>query len=266
MILDTIAAATRIRVAENKKTLPFTQMRNAAEALGGVTGFPFHRAVAAPELSFICEVKQASPSKGIIATDFPYQSIALEYAEAGAAAISVLTEPDYFKGSDRYLQDIAATVNLPLLRKDFTIDPYQIYQARCLGAAAVLLIVTLLDVGQLKEYLAICNELGLSALVETHDEAEVEIALTAGAAIIGVNNRNLQTFEVDITTSHRLRSLIPHDRLFISESGIAGPDDIALLRTAKVDGVLIGETLMRCADKKAALTHLRTGKEHNDQN
>ncbi len=259
MILDTIAASTRERVAASKRIFSPEKIRREAEEMNARTGYPFYRALTEPDLSFICEVKKASPSKGIIAEDFPYLEIAREYEEAGAAAISVLTEPEYFKGNDRYLKEIAAQVQIPVLRKDFTVDAYQIYEAKLLGASAVLLICTLLETAVIKEYLAICQSLGLSALVEAHDEAEVESALQAGAQIIGVNNRNLQTFEVDITTSSRLRKLVPDDRLFVSESGISGPQEIDRLRKSGVNGVLIGETLMRCKDKKTEMIRLREG-------
>lgn len=257
MILDTIAESTRTRVDGRKKQLTAENIRCLAEELGDDTGFPFHRALAGPDMAFICEVKKASPSKGIIAEHFPYLPIAREYEDAGAAAISVLTEPKYFMGSDSYLQEIAAAVRIPVLRKDFTIDAYQIYEARLLGAAAVLLICALLEESVIREYLAICRSLGLSALVETHEENEVETALKAGAEIIGVNNRDLRTFEVNITTSYRLRAMVPKDRLFISESGITGPEDIAALRQNGVNGVLIGEALMKCQDKKEAISRLR---------
>ncbi len=259
MILDTIAESTRNRVAAKKQKFSIENIRREAEAMNADTGYPFYQALTEPDISFICEVKKASPSKGVIARDFPYLEIAKEYEEAGAAAISVLTEPEFFKGCDIYLQEIAAQVGIPVLRKDFTVDAYQLYEAKVLGASAVLLICTLLETAIVKEYLAICHSLGLSALVEAHNETEIEAALQAGAGIIGVNNRNLQTFEVDITTSSRLRELVPKDRLFISESGISGPKEIARLRESGVNGVLIGETLMRCGDKKAELIRLREG-------
>lgn len=259
MILDKIAESTRIRVAAQKKSVTEGQIRREAEAMRADTGFPFSQALAAADISFICEVKKASPSKGIIAAEFPYLQIAREYQAAGAAALSVLTEPDYFQGSDQYLREIASDLSLPILRKDFTLDSYQIYQAKCLGAAAVLLICALLEETRLREYLAVCRSLGLSALVEVHTEQEVESALKAGGEIIGVNNRNLQTFEVDVTTSYRLRSLVPADRLFVSESGISHPEQIANLHQMGCHGVLVGEALMRCADKKSEITRLRSG-------
>ena len=253
MILDKIAASTKERVARQKQALPFEALRRAAEALPPPRCFITRSA----ELSFICEVKRASPSKGVIATDFPYLQIAKDYEQAGAAAISVLTEPEFFLGSDNYLQKIARAVNIPVLRKDFTIDPYQIYEAKLLGASAVLLICALLDKAELREYLAIAQSLGLSALVETHDEAEAVMAVEAGAQIIGVNNRNLQTFIVDLQTCERLRPLIPSDRLFVAESGIRTKEDVAYLRKLGVDAVLIGETLMRSTNKAKMLKELR---------
>ncbi len=257
MILDTIAESTRARVAGCKKQHPLEHLRRQAEELGADTGFPFFKALSGSDIAFICEVKKASPSKGIIAEHFPYLDIAREYEDAGAAAVSVLTEPEFFMGSDSYLKDIAAAVKIPVLRKDFTVDAYQIYEARLLGAAAVLLIAALLPEPVIRDYLAICRSLGLSALVEAHDEKEVEAALKAGAGIIGVNNRDLRTFKVDITASYRLRALVPENRLFVSESGIASPEDINSLRQNGVNAVLIGEALMRCQDKKAALAQLR---------
>lgn len=259
-ILDEIAERTVVRVEELKKLKSMEALRREAEGLGSSTGFPFKKALAAPDISFICEVKKASPSKGIIAEDFPYLSIAKEYEEAGAAAISVLTEPYYFLGSDAYLQEIVQGVSIPVLRKDFTVDAYQIYEARTLGASAVLLICALFEEERLKEYLAIAHSLGLSALVEAHTEEEVEMALRTGAGIIGVNNRNLKTFEVDINTSSRLRRMIPKEILFVSESGIRTPQDVAKLRENQTDALLIGETFMRSPDKKRQLEQLRNGK------
>lgn len=214
-------------------------------------------------MSFICEVKKASPSKGLIASDFPYVDIAKDYEAAGAAAISVLTEPEYFLGSNEYLKEIRRHVSVPLLRKDFTVDPYQIFEAKVIGASAVLLICALLDTETLRTGIHLCDSLGMSALVEAHDEEEIKSALRAGARIIGVNNRNLKTFSVDFSNSIRLRSLVPDDVLFIAESGVKSADDIRLLHEAGVDGVLIGETLMRSADKKKYLIpgNRRVGKE-----
>lgn len=257
MILQEIAEKTRLRVAEEKSAVPLSEMKKRAEAMNADTGFPFRQALAAPGISFICEVKRASPSKGLIAEDFPYLEIARDYEAAGAAAISCLTEPFWFKGSDRYLSEISAAVNIPVLRKDFTVDEYMIYQAKALGAAAVLLICSILSREQLAEYLEVAHSLGLSALVEAHDEEEVRTAVSAGAQIIGVNNRDLRTFTVDIGNSARLRRLVPPEILFVSESGIKTARDIEALRQNGTNAVLIGETLMRSPDKKAALAQLR---------
>lgn len=256
MILDQLAASTRKRVEQRKKEIPFTVIKAKAQALLAADDFPFEKALAAPGMSFICEVKKASPSKGLIAPDFPYLQIAKDYEAAGAAAISVLTEPEYFLGSDQYLREIAQTVSIPVLRKDFTVDDYQIYEAKTLGASAVLLICALLTEEQLKEFLQIAHGLGLSALVEAHDEAEVKKAIRAGARIIGVNNRDLKTFTVDVNNSVRLRNLIPSDKIYVSESGIRGAADVGILYRNGTNAVLIGETLMRSPDKAVMLTEL----------
>lgn len=260
MILDDLAAATRERVARKKKEVPFEEVREKAVQLAkseGAFAFPFEKAIAKEDISFICEVKKASPSKGIIAEDFPYLDIARDYEQAGADCISVLTETEYFKGDDRFLREITKEVSIPTIRKDFIIDTYMIYEAKLLGASCVLLIAALLDTYAIREYKAVCDELGLSALVEAHDEAEVQSALDAGARMIGVNNRDLKTFTVDINNSTRLRSLVPEKILFVAESGIRTADDIQVLRQAGVNGVLIGETLMRSADKAGMLAQLR---------
>lgn len=257
MILEEIAARTVQRVAEEKAAVPLSEMKKRAEALDANTGFPFRKALSGDEISFICEVKRASPSKGLIAPDFPYLDIASDYERAGASAISCLTEPFWFKGRDEYLAEISNAVTIPVLRKDFTVDEYMIYQAKTLGASAVLLICSILSKEQLSEYLGIAHSLGLSALVEAHDEGEVRTALSVGAGIIGVNNRDLRTFTVDINNSARLRKLVPPEILFVSESGIKTAADIEALRSNGTNAVLIGETLMRSPDKKAALDELR---------
>ena len=257
MILEEIAARTVQRVAEEKAAVPLSEMKKRAEALDANTGFPFRKALSGDEISFICEVKRASPSKGLIAPDFPYLDIASDYERAGASAISCLTEPFWFKGRDEYLAEISNAVTIPVLRKDFTVDEYMIYQAKTLGASAVLLICSILSKEQLSEYLGIAQSLGLSALVEAHDEDEVRTALSVGAGIIGVNNRDLRTFTVDINNSARLRKLVPPEVLFVSESGIKTAADIEALRSNGTNAVLIGETLMRSPDKKAALDELR---------
>ena len=256
MILDRLADATRARYARRMTDTPLDIVKSRALALPK-GDFAFERALEAPGVSLICEVKKASPSKGLISPDFPYLDIARDYAAAGAAAISCLTEPDYFLGDDRYLQEIAAAVPIPVLRKDFTLYDYQIYEAKVLGAGAVLLICSILSEEQIKSYISICDELGLSALVEAHDENEVQTALHAGARIVGVNNRNLKDFSVDTDNSRRLRELIPRDMLFVSESGVSSAEDISKLREIGVDAVLIGEVLMRAPDKKAKLDELR---------
>ena len=257
MILEEIAARTVQRVAEEKAAVPLSEMKKRAEAMDANTGFPFRKALSGDEISFICEVKRASPSKGLIAPDFPYLDIAKDYERAGASAISCLTEPFWFKGRDEYLAEISNAVTIPVLRKDFTVDEYMIYQAKTLGASAVLLICSILSKEQLSEYLGIAHSLGLSALVEAHDEDEVRTALSVGAGIIGVNNRDLRTFTVDINNSARLRKLVPPEILFVSESGIKTAADIEVLRSNGTNAVLIGETLMRSPDKKAALDELR---------
>ena len=256
-ILDTLASHARARTLKNKHKISEEEIRRAALALGADTGFPFEKALAQPGMSFICEIKKASPSKGIIARDFPYLEIAREYEKAGASAISCLTEPDFFMGSDEYLREIAAAVKIPVLRKDFTVDPYMIYEAKVLGASAVLLICAILTDEELIEYGALAKSLGLSALVEAHDEREVERALRVDKAVIGVNNRDLRNFTVDCRNSVRLRKMVPGDRLFVSESGIQTPTDIEILRENGVDAVLIGETLMRSPDKAAELRCLK---------
>lgn len=259
MILDEIAADTRIRVEKARRKVPFSQIRKQALELGRDRMYPFERMLGKPGMHYICEVKKASPSKGVIAEEFPYLQIAQEYEAAGAGAVSCLTEPRYFKGKNEYLQEIAARVTIPVLRKDFVIDEYMIYEARVLGAQAVLLICALLDTDTIRRYLAVADSLGLSALVEVHDETEMKSAVEAGARVIGVNNRNLKDFSVDIHNSIRLRNMAPEEILFVAESGIQSADEVRVLKEAGVNGVLIGETLMRSADKKAVLESLNGG-------
>ncbi len=255
-ILDQLADYAKERVATAKQKTPLQELRRQACALPKGT-FAFETALKKPGISFICECKKASPSKGMIAPDFPYVQIAREYEAAGADCISVLTEPKWFLGSDEYLREIAQAVSIPCLRKDFTVDEYMIYEAKVLGASAVLLICAILSEGQIRDYLSLCEALGLSALVEVHDEQEAATALKAGARLVGVNNRNLNNFSVDPSNSHRLRERIPREVLFISESGVRNAEDVAKLRSIGADGVLIGETLMRAEDKKAKLRELR---------
>ena len=255
-ILDQLAAHARERVAAAKSARPLEVLRREATALPK-GDFSFERALRGPELAFICECKKASPSKGLIAPDFRYLDIARAYDAAGADAISVLTEPKWFLGSDEYLRRIAAAVSVPCLRKDFTVDEYMLYEAKCLGASAALLICAILDGAQLRDYIGVCDALGLSALVEAHDEAEVEAALKAGARILGVNNRNLKDFSVDTGNSRRLRALIPEGVLFVSESGVSSAADVAAAREIGADAVLVGEALMRSVDPGAKLAKLR---------
>ena len=256
-ILETIAAATKVRVEKARQERSLETVKSEAQRLDADTGFPFEQALRSGDIAFICECKKASPSKGRIAQEFPYLEIAREYEKAGAAAISVLTEPQWFLGSNEILREIAAAVNIPCLRKDFTVDAYMIYEAKTLGAAAVLLICALTEEDALRDYIKICDGLGLSALVEAHDEGEIQMALRAGARIIGVNNRNLHDFTVDVHNSERLRKLVPETVLFVAESGIQTAGDIRVLRSAHVNGVLIVETLMRAPDKRAMLCELR---------
>ena len=278
MILATIARSAGKRVEQRKQVKSLEQMMKAAcecREREGIKGdaikragikrengtnevHPFKAALSKPGVSFICEVKKASPSKGLIAPDFPYVEIARQYQEAGADAVSVLTEPEFFLGADRYLEEIHREIELPLLRKDFIVDEYQIYEAKVLGASAVLLICSLMDMEKLKRYMGICGSLGLSSLAEAHTDREVAMAAEAGADIIGINNRNLETFEVDFTNALRLRKLVDRGTIFVAESGIRTPEDIELLAENQVDAVLVGETLMRAPDKKRALRELKS--------
>lgn len=255
-ILDALADHARARVAAAKAVEPLEKIRARAYELPK-GDFAFEKALSQKGVSFICECKKASPSKGLIAPDFPYLQIAKEYEQAGAACISVLTEPKWFLGKDRYLQEIARSVSIPCLRKDFTVDAYMLYEAKLLGAQAVLLICAILDTETIAEYIRICDTLGLGALVEAHNEAEIQSALSAGARIIGVNNRNLKDFSVDAENSRHLRALVPSDVLFVSESGVQTARDVQMLAEIGADAVLIGETLMRATDKKAKLDELR---------
>lgn len=258
-ILEQLADYARKRVMADMEENSLDTMRELAMSKSAATGdlFAFEQALRKEGVSFICECKKASPSKGLIAPNFPYLEIAKEYEAAGADCISVLTEPKWFLGNDEYLKEIAESVLIPCLRKDFTVNEYQIYQAKVLGASAVLLICSILTEDQMKDYIRICDELGLSALVEVHDEREVQTALNTGARIIGVNNRNLKDFSVDTDNSRRLRELIPPNALFVSESGVRTAEDVSALRKIGADAVLIGETLMRASDKRAKLAELR---------
>ncbi|MGN0431686.1 MAG: indole-3-glycerol phosphate synthase TrpC [Lachnospiraceae bacterium] len=255
-ILDELAAYAQTRVKAAKERISPEEIKKRALSLPK-GDFAFEKALAKPGVSFICECKKASPSKGVIAEEFPYLEIAGEYEAAGADCISVLTEPKWFLGRDAYLEEIAKTVSIPCLRKDFTVDEYMIYEAKLLGAKAVLLICSILSTETIREYIQICDTLGLSALVEAHDEEEIQSAIQAGARVIGVNNRNLKDFSVNTDNSSRLREMVPKDILFVAESGVKNPEDIKALKNAGVDAVLIGETLMRAADKGKKLKELK---------
>lgn len=255
-ILEEIAAYARERTAAAEQKMPLAEIRRQAEGMPR-GDFSFEKTLRKPGLSLICECKKASPSRGLIASDFPYVQIAREYEAAGADCISVLTEPKWFLGRDEYLEEIASAVSVPCLRKDFTVSEYMIYEARLLGASAVLLIVSLLSEAQLQEYLGLCRELGLSALTEAHSAEEIGTAVRAGASVIGVNNRNLRDFSVDTGNSAALRELVPPGVLFVSESGVTGAADTEKLREIGADAVLVGEALMRASDKKAKIRELR---------
>lgn len=259
MILDQLADYARVRVARDMEENSLDVLKELCDSstVAVRPRFCFEDALRRDGLSFICEVKKASPSKGIIAEDFPYLDIAREYEQAGADCISCLTEPKWFLGSDKIFTDIRSSVSTPMIRKDFTVDEYQIYQAKRMGADAVLLICSILDTKTISRYLEICDSLGLSALVETHDEAEIQSAVAAGAKLIGVNNRNLKDFSVDFSNAARLRDKIPADCLYVAESGVKTAEDVAALRQIGADAVLMGEVLMRAKDKATLLAQMR---------
>jgi len=258
-ILDKLAGMSRERVRAEQEKIPEAEMCSRAEALGPGNGEAFLSALRKPGISMICEIKKASPSKGLISPDFPYMRIAGDYERAGADCISCLTEPEYFLGSDGIFREIRGAVGLPMLRKDFTVSPYQLDQARVMGADAVLLIVSLLDGKTLEKYLERCGKLGIAALVETHDGEEIRTAVSAGARIIGVNNRNLKDFSVDFENAARLRDRIPADCVYVAESGVRTPEDVQRLREIGADAALVGETLMRAEDPAAMLRALKGG-------
>ena len=239
-ILDELAAHARERVLADSENMSLDILQAMCREKGRANGARFYDALKKGDLSFICEVKKASPSKGVIARDFPYLDIARDYEAAGADCISCLTEPKWFLGSDDIFREIRAAVSTPMLRKDFTVSDYQLYQSRLMGADCVLLICALLDTKTLAQYLAVCDELGLSALVETHDADEIRSAVAAGAKIIGVNNRNLKDFSVDFSNAARLRDLIPPEAVYVAESGVQSTQGVAALRSIGADAVLIG--------------------------
>ena len=256
-ILEKLADFSRRRVQADKEKISLDEIKNLAKNSKLGNGEKFLAALQKKNLSFICEVKKASPSKGIIAENFPYLEIAKEYEQAGADCISCLTEPKYFLGSDEIFKEIRKNISIPMLRKDFTVDEYQIYQAKTMGADAVLLICAILKTSEIEKFLKICDELNLSAVVETHDEKEIKSALSAGAKIIGVNNRNLKDFSVDFSNATKLREIIPPEKIFVAESGIKTSADISTLKKIGADAVLIGETLMRASDKKKILSEFK---------
>lgn len=256
-ILDTIADYARERVQHDKEKISAEELADQCAALPYADTNAFLDALSRPGVSFICEVKKASPSKGVISEEFPYLDIAGDYERGGADAISCLTEPKWFLGSDEIFGDVRRSVSLPMIRKDFTIDPYQIYQARLMGADAVLLICGLLDTGTLAEYLELAHSLGLAALVETHDEREIDDAVAVGARIIGVNNRNLKDFSVDFSNAQRLRDKIPDDCVYVAESGVSSPEDAGILASTGADAILMGEVLMRAGNRASMLREMR---------
>ena len=255
-ILETIAAYAKERAAKDKENVPEAVMKERALALPKGT-FRFSQALKKKEMAFICEVKKASPSKGLIDPVFDYKTIAANYQAAGADCVSCLTEPKWFLGSDAIFEEVRKNIQLPMIRKDFTVDDYQIYQAKCMGADAVLLICALMDEKRLSHFLTICSLLGMDALVETHDEEEIKMAVSAGAKVIGVNNRNLKDFSVDFSNAVKLRYLIPKEAVYGAESGVSQINDVAVLRQAGVDAVLMGEVLMRAKNQKEMLTAMK---------
>ena len=260
MILDELAGYARVRVAKDKEENSIEVLQELccnSNAHPNRPRFCFEQALRQDGLSFICEVKKASPSKGIIAEHFPYLDIAKQYEQAGADCISCLTEPKWFLGSDKIFTDIREAVHTPMIRKDFTVDAYQIYQAKLMGADAVLLICAILDTKTIASYLELCDNLGLTALVEAHDAAEIQSAVAAGARVIGVNNRNLKDFSVDFSNASRLRDLIPPECIYVAESGVRNAADVAALRQVGADAVLMGEVLMRAKDKASLLAQMR---------
>lgn len=265
MILEELAEHARERVEKAKREKSLEQIREEALALPG-GDLRFEKALRNQKMSFICEIKKASPSKGIISEKFPYLEIADDYERAGADCVSVLTEPKWFLGSDEIFRQVRERISLPMIRKDFTVDSYQIYEAKLLGADAVLLICALLDTEQIREYIGICDELGLTVLVETHNEEEIRSAVQAGARVIGVNNRNLKDFSVDFENAGRLRGKIPGEAVFVAESGVRSAEDVGDLRRIGADAVLIGEALMRAEDKKKTLAEYRSAAEDSGEN
>jgi indole-3-glycerol phosphate synthase len=257
-ILATILARKHEEVRQRSQIRGLDSVRARAASQPPTRGFldAIVRKHAAGEAAVIAEVKKASPSKGLIRKDFDPAAIARSYEAGGAACLSVLTDVDFFQGSNRYLGEARDACSLPVLRKDFIVDPYQVYEARMIGADCILLIVAALDDGPLVEMANLAHELGMDVLVEVHDIDELERALQADCELIGVNNRNLRTFEVSLDTSLQLKAAVPPDRTMVTESGIASREDVARLRAAGIDTFLIGESFMREPDPGAALQRL----------
>ena len=257
MILDEIVATKRQELVRSRAELPLPELKKRISAQAPL--LDFRAALRGDNVRVIAEVKKASPSKGLLCPNFDPVKLANTYADSGASAISVLTEADYFQGSLRHLADIKETSGLegiPLLRKDFLFDVYQIYESRAFGADAVLLIVAILTDKELTDLLSLSHQLGMQCLVEVHGCPELERALQSGAKIIGINNRNLHTFSVDITTTEQLIPLVPRDRIVVSESGIRGREDVQRLREWGVDAILVGEALVTAEDVAAKLREL----------
>ena len=255
MILDDIIVHKRLEVAEAKKKVPVSELMSAAsERPKAIDFISLHQKT--PGVKVISEIKKASPSRGIIREDFDHLSIAGEYEASGAFALSVLTDREFFKGQILYLSEIRAQSALPILRKDFTVDSYQIYEARCFGADVVLLIAAVLSRGEIEEHLELARSLGMCCVVEVHDEKELETALLSRSEIIGINNRDLRTFNVSLDVSRRLKEMIPKEKIVISESGISSPEDISGLVSCGIDTFLVGETLMKAQSPGAALRGL----------
>jgi len=253
-MLNKIIDQKRIEVAQRKKSLPVSKLKERIASQKAP--FDFASALRSDNIRLIAEIKRASPSQGVLCSNFDPVALAEIYADNGAAAISVLTETNYFQGSLDHLAAVREKIALPLLCKDFVLDPYQVYEARAYGADALLLIVAILGQAQLEELLSLSHILGLSCLVEVHNESEVERALNSGAQIIGINNRNLDTFTVDINITHRLRPLIPEERIVVSESGISHRSDVEKLKRWGVNAMLVGEALVTATDIPAKMREL----------
>ena len=257
-ILEKILATKRDEIAKAVAAVPLAEMRARAEAAPPARDFvgALRAKLAAGRPAVIAEIKKASPSKGVIRADFRPAEIAVSYEKGGAACLSVLTDRDYFQGSPEYLKAARAACALPVLRKDFIVDPYQVYEARAMGADCILLIVAALALPAMQDLEAQALELGMAVLVESHDAAKLDAALQLKTPLMGINNRNLRTFEVSLDTTLALLPRIGGDRIVITESGILAPADVARMRSHAVNGFLVGEAFMRAADPGAELARL----------